>query len=144
MRRKIADIMTRVVEQVAPGMSVRAVATLMKDRNIGCFPVCDEDRLIGMITDRDLAVRVLAEGRDPDVTRVDDVMTKDVVCCDKDDLLSEVTDLMSQWRIRRIPVVSGEGGLVGLVTLGKLAATDASASGEVLKQVIQPDIEKRT
>src|SRR5258706_14991119 len=143
MRRRIADVMTRVVEQVSTGMSAREVATLMKERNIGCFPVCDEDRVIGMITDRDLAVRVLAEGRDPDSTQVEDVMTKDVVCCGQDDLLSEATDLMSQWRIRRIPVVSSEGGLVGLVTLGKLAATDASTSGEALKQVIHPDLQKR-
>jgi len=138
MRLRVADLMTRAVEQIVPEMSVREAATLMRERNIGCFPVCDEGRVVGMITDRDIAVRVLAVGRDPDATRVDEAMTRDVVCCGEDDLLSDASDLMSRWQIRRVPVVSARGDLVGLVTLGKLAATDASVSGDVLKQVVQP------
>lgn len=143
MRRRVAELMTCAVEQIVPEMSVREAATLMRERNIGCFPVCDDGRVIGIITDRDIAVRVLAEGRDPDATRVDEAMTRDVVCCGEDDLVSDAGDLMSRWQIRRMPVVSGRGDLVGLVTLGRLAATDASVSGEVFKQVVQP-VEKQS
>ena len=138
MRRRVAELMTRAVEQIVPEMSVREAATLMRERNIGCFPVCDRGRVVGIITDRDIAIRVLAVGRNPDATRVDEAMTRDVVCCGEDDLLSEASDLMSRWQIRRVPVVSGRGELVGLLTLGKLAAIDASVSGDVLKQVVQP------
>lgn len=138
MRARIEDLMTRVVEVVTPDMSVRDVATRMKERNIGFYPVCDGGMLVGLVTDRDLALRVLAEGRDPDATPVEAVMTTPVAACSPEDPLDEVLTLMAARRVRRIPVVGGNGRLVGLVTLGKVAETDCEASGEVLKEVVQP------
>lgn len=135
MRRKVADYMTRMVEHLLPELTVREAAALMKDRNIGCYPVCDGGRVVGMLTDRDLALRVLAEGRDPDLVRVDEAMTRNVVCCGEDESLSEVTERMGQHQVRRMPVVSRDGALIGLITLGKLASTDAALAGDVLHAV---------
>src|SRR5262245_3818972 len=127
MRQKIEDLMTRVVEVVTPDMSVRDVATRMKERNIGSYPVCDAGILVGMVTDRDLALRVLAEGRDPDATPVEAVMSTAVAACSPQDRLDEVLTLMAARRIRRIPVVGSNGQLVGLMTLGKVAESDCEA-----------------
>lgn len=144
MKRKVDDLMTRVVEVVPPEMSVRDVAARMKERNIGSYPVCDEGRLVGMVTDRDLALRVLAEGRPAESTPVGDVMSRDVASCGPDDRLDDVLTLMAGRQVRRIPVVEADGRLVGLVTLGKIAETDCEASGEVLKEVVQPSIGERS
>jgi len=137
MKRKIEDVMTRIVEVVTPDMSVRDVATRMKDRNIGSYPVCDGGSLIGMVTDRDLALRVLAEGRDPDSTPVEAVMSTNVSSCTPEDRLDDVLALMGGRQLRRIPVVGTDGRVVGLVTLGKIAETDCEASGEVLRDVVR-------
>jgi CBS domain-containing protein len=138
MTFKSGDLMTRLVEAVPPRMSVREVAALMKERNIGVYPVCDEKSLLGMVTDRDLALRVLAEGRNPEATRVEEIMSTDVTSCGPDDRIDKVLTLMASRQVRRIPVVSLAGELVGLVTLGRVAETDCEASGEVLKQVLHP------
>jgi CBS domain-containing protein len=135
---KIEDLMSRLVEVVPPEMSVREVAGLMNDRNIGVYPVCEEKSLLGMVTDRDLALRVLAEGRDPETTRVEEIMSTDVASCAPGDRIDEVLALMASRKVRRIPVVSPNGHLVGLVTLGKVAETDCEVSGEVLKEVLHP------
>lgn len=136
MKRRVSDHMQRIVEHVDPRMSARAAASLMRDRNIGCFPVCDEGRLVGMLTDRDIAMRILAEGRDPESVRVDDVMTRNLLCCGEDELLSEVTDRMGQAQIRRMPVISRDGSLVGLITLGRLASADSVLAGDVLHAIL--------
>ena len=142
MNLKISDIMTRLVEVVPPEMSVRDVAELMKQRNLGVYPVCEDQSLLGMVTDRDLALRVLAEGKDPDATRVAEIMSTDVASCSPEDRVDEVLPLMASRRIRRIPVLSSDRRLVGLVTLGKIAETDCEASGEVLKDILQPEIDE--
>lgn len=144
MKRKIGDIMTRVVECVSPEASVRDVALKMKDRHIGAFPVCTDGSVVGMITDRDLALRVIAESRDPQGTRVSEVMTKDVVCCSEDDLVEEAVDTMEERQVRRLPVVAQDDRLVGLVTLGKLAKTDSEVSGEVLREMVKPSRDERS
>ncbi|HVR85306.1 MAG TPA: CBS domain-containing protein [Planctomycetota bacterium] len=143
MSFKIGDLMTRPVEVVPPNMSVRKVAALMKERNIGVYPVCEEKSLLGIVTDRDLALRVLAEGRNPETTRVEEIMSTDVVSCGPEDRIDEVLKMMANRQVRRIPVLSRHGELVGLVTLGKVAETDCEASGEVLKEVIQPGTGER-
>ncbi len=142
MDRKVGDIMTRTVESVAPDTTVREVAHLMKLRHIGAFPVCENGTLVGMITDRDLALRVLAENRDAE-TRVKEVMTKDVICCTEEDPVEEAVGTMEERQIRRLPVVSDEDRLVGLVTLGRLAKTDCEVSGEVLREVVKPSRSER-
>jgi len=143
MKQQVRDVMTRVVEYVTPDAPVRDVATRMKDRDIGSFPVCVSGAIVGMVTDRDLVLRVLAEGRDPAATPVRDVMSKDIVCCDLKDRLDDVVALMSDRQVRRIPVVSQGSRLVGLVTLGMLAEMDGSVSGKVLKDMVQPSVRQR-
>lgn len=138
MKRRVEEIMTRTLEVVSPELSVRDVATRMRDRNIGACPVCEEGMLLGMVTDRDLAMRVLAEGRDPETTRVQDVMSTDVASCAPDDRIDDVLLILAGRQVRRVPVVSVDGRLVGLVTIGKVAESDCEASGEVLKEVLQP------
>lgn len=139
MLRKIKEIMTRAVDVVPPEMSVRDVASRMREHNLGVYPVCDEGVLQGIVTDRDLALRVLAEGRDPEKTRVGEIMSSGVFVCAPEDRIDEVLTMMARRKVRRIPVVSSGGRLVGLVTLGKVAETDCEASGEVLKEVLHPD-----
>ena len=137
MQRRVEELMTRVVEVVTPEMTARDVATRMRDRNIGSYPVCEEGFLVGMVTYRDLALRILAEGRDAGAVRVDEVMTRDLACCAPDDPLEEVLGLMASRQVRRVPVVDSGGKLVGLMTLGKVAETDCEASGEALKEIVQ-------
>src|SRR5689334_23263175 len=100
MKRRVEELMTRVVEVVTPDMTVRDVATRMRDRNIGSYPVCDEGRLVGIVTDRDLAMRILAEGRDADAVRVGEVMSRDLACCGPGDPLEEVLGLMASRQVR--------------------------------------------
>jgi len=139
MNCRIAEIMTRALVVVPPELSVLEAAALMRDRNVGACPVCEEGRLLGMVTDRDLAVRVLAEGRDPATTRVQDVMSADVTSCAPDDRIDDVLPVLAGRQIRRIPVIAANGRLMGLVTIGKIAETDCEASGEVLREVLHPD-----
>lgn len=138
MKRKISDVMTRVVEYVTPETTVQEAASRMKATNIGSFPVCESGCVVGMITDRDLALRVLAEGRDPATTRIEEVMTREVACCEEEDRVDDAVVMMAERQVRRVPVVSDGCRLVGLVTLGKLAETDCGVSGQVLKEVVQP------
>ena len=137
MNCKVDEIMTRVVEVVPPDMSVRDLAARMKDCNTGAYPVCEEGALLGMVTDRDLALRVLAEGRNPETTRVEEIMSTDVASCAPDDRIDDVLALMTSRQVRRIPVVAANGRLVGLITIGKVAETDCESAGEVLKEVLQ-------
>lgn len=138
LKRRVDEVMTRALEVVEPDLCVREVAARMRDRNIGAVPVCEEGRLLGMLTDRDLALRVLAEGRDPETTLVQEVMSTDIATCAPDDRLDDVLLMLAGRQIRRVPVVSADGRLVGLVTLAKIAESDCEASGEVLKEVLQP------
>ncbi|HLY74719.1 MAG TPA: CBS domain-containing protein [Planctomycetota bacterium] len=140
MSLRIRDIMTRLVEVVPPEMSVREVAALMRERNVGVYPVCEDKSLLGIVTDRDLALRVLAEGKDPDTTRISEVMSTNLAWCSPETRVDEVLPLMARRQIRRIPVLSPDGGLMGMVTLGKVAESDCEASGEVLKEILQPGI----
>ena len=136
MKRRIAEIMTRVVEYVTPEMCAQEVAARMKDRDLGCFPVCDGGVVVGIITDRDLVLRVLAEGRDASTTRIEAVMTREVVCCDPENRVADAVVAMTERKVRRIPVVASDGRLVGVVTLGKLAETDHEAAGTILREMV--------
>ncbi len=137
VRPKVTDIMTRIVAVVPPDVAVREVAARMRDQNVGCLPVCDSGSVVGMITDRDLALRVYAVGRNPDSTMVQDVMSREIISCEPGDRLDDVLELMGRWKVRRIPVLSNDGQLVGLVTLGKTAGTDWACAGEVVGQILE-------
>ena len=138
--QKLRDIMTRNVEIIAPKATVQEAAKKMQDLNVGALPVCEGDKLTGMITDRDLVMRILAEGRNPKTATVSDAISKDVVFCFEDDGVEKASQLMAQHQIRRLPVMSSTKRLVGIVTLGDVAVhgKNSEASGDVLQQVSIP------
>ncbi len=136
---KISEIMTRNVEVARPEDSLRTVAQSMADLDVGSLPVCDGERLLGMITDRDIAVRAVARGLDGS-TPVTEVMTADVEYAFDDDDLEEVSDKMAAKQIRRLPVVNRDKRLVGIVALADLAREDKDKRvGETVEQISQPE-----
>jgi CBS domain-containing protein len=130
----IKQLMTAGVEVVAPDDSIRAAARKMANSDVGFIPVCDGKKLIGVVTDRDIAVRAVAAGKDGD-TAVRDVMTDEVVYCFEDDAVERVARLMKQREIRRVLVVDKSKRLVGVVSLGDLAETTPGESVDVLESV---------
>jgi CBS domain-containing protein len=138
LKCRIRDLMTPRVECVKPDDSVLEVARRMRERDIGSFPVCRGTSVLGMITDRDVVLRVLAEGREAGTTPVKEVMSTGPVCCDIEDGPEDVLNSMSDRQVRRIPVLSRAGRLVGLVTLESLAETDFALAEKVLKEVFKP------
>lgn len=119
--RPISEIMTRDVAVIEPDADLLRAATMMRDLNVGALPVCDGIRLQGMITDRDIVVRATAKGVTPDAAKVADVMSKEVAWCFEDQTPGEVLQLMGDRQLRRIPVVSRDMELRGIVALGDLA-----------------------
>jgi len=116
----IRDVMTSTIKTVTPEASAREAAGFMLSADTGSIPVCDGERVIGMITDRDIAVRGVAEGLGPDCS-VRDLMTKDVVCARDTDDVSAVARRMSDEQVRRLPVLDSNDRLVGMVSLGDLS-----------------------
>jgi CBS domain-containing protein len=134
----ISDAMTKDVETISPHQSIREAAHLMTQLDIGALPVADGDRLVGMITDRDIAVRAVGEGRSPD-TEVRDIMSKEVMYCFEDEELDQVTHNMSDIKLRRLPVLDRRKRLVGIVSLGDLAMTGVRAkTGQALGDISRP------
>ena len=117
----VGDVMSREVKLVGPDENVRQVAQMMREADTGILPVAEGDRLIGMLTDRDVTVRLVAEGRDPGQTKVRDVMTADVRYVFEDEDLEHVAENMAEQRVRRLPVMNRQKRLVGVVSLGDMA-----------------------
>lgn len=117
---KIREAMTRDVRMVRPDQTIREAAHLMAELDIGALPVEDSDRLVGMITDRDICVRAVAQGHSAD-TMVREVMSNEIKYCFDDQSVEEVTRNMGEQRIRRLPVVDRNKRLVGILSLGDLA-----------------------
>jgi CBS domain-containing protein len=132
--------MTRNVECVKPDDTIQTAARKMRDLDVGPMPICDHDRLAGMVTDRDITVRAVAEGRDPTSCHVSEVMTPDVVYCFEDQDVADAADTMAARQIRRLLVLNRDKRLVGIVSLGDLAvdAGDRKQSGQVLQEVSEP------
>ena len=126
---KIRDFMTTEIETVTADQTVKEAAGFMLSADTGSIPVCDEGKVIGMITDRDIAVRGVAEGLGPD-TAVRQLMSEKIVCARDDDEVSTVAQRMSEAQVRRLPVLNADGKLVGIVSLGDLSreASDAAAN----------------
>ena len=115
--------MSHPVRHVGERSTVAEAARIMRDLDVGAVPVCDgQHRLVGVITDRDIALRVAAEGCDSAATEVKDVMTRDPIACDVDSRLSDVAGVMEKFQIRRVPIVDSSDKVVGLVTLDDLLA----------------------
>jgi CBS domain-containing protein len=134
---RVSEAMTRNVRLARPDQSIAEAAKLMAELDAGALPVANEERLVGMITDRDIAIRAVAAGRAPD-TRVQDVMTPDVKYCYEDDDVDEVVRNMGDIKVRRLPVMSREKRLVGIIALGDIATTGmARKAGKALEGVSQ-------
>jgi CBS domain-containing protein len=132
---RVSEAMTREVRVASPGQSIREVAKIMDEIHAGSVPVGDNDRLVGMITDRDIAIRAVAQGKGPD-TPVREVMSDSkVLYCYEDEDLSHVAQNMAQEQVRRLPVVNREKRLVGIVSLGDLAQNEGRAAGKAVKGV---------
>ena len=137
MMRTIAEVMTTDVEVVRPEETLRDAARAMADLDVGSLPVCDGRKLIGMITDRDITIRAVAEGKSVD-TPVQDIMTDDVVWCSDSDSVDAVLRQMSDAQIRRIPVIDADRQLVGIVALGDIALEEEDDVDEALRDISMP------
>ncbi len=118
---QVYDVMTIGAKCIPPNASLQQAAESMKGLDVGALPVCDNDRLVGVLTDRDIAVRSVCDGRDPRTERVQDVMTRSVIYCFEDADVNEAAELMRQKQVRRLPVLNREKRLVGIVSIGDLA-----------------------
>jgi CBS domain-containing protein len=139
--QQVKDIMTPQAEVASPDATVEEAASIMKTLDIGVLPVCDEEGLVGIVTDRDLVVRVLAAKRDPKAVRIGEVMTPNIVYCFEDEDVMRAASLLGEHQIRRLPVLSRDDRkLVGIVSLGDLAVHERSGdiSSRVLEDVSQP------
>ena len=133
---KVKQVMHQGVEWVAPTTSLRELARLMKKHDIGCIPVGENDRLVGMVTDRDIVCRGLANGKDPAGCTARDVMTRGITYCSEEQELSDAIRVMEEKRIRRLPVLDKQKRMVGILSLGDVSgASDNRMSGEVLSAV---------
>jgi CBS domain-containing protein len=135
---KVSEAMTRDVRVANPDQSIREAAQMMVDLDAGALPVGAEDRLIGMITDRDIAIRGVAKGRTPD-TPVRDVMTADVKYCFEDEEIENVARNMAEIQVRRLPVVNRDKRLVGIIAIADLAANeDLEVVGAAVSGISEP------
>jgi CBS domain-containing protein len=142
---QVKDMMTRGVESIRPNASLWEAAERMKTLNVGALPVCDGDRLVGVLTDRDITVRSVAAGHDPLLDPVQAAMTPEPFCCFDDQDVADAAELMSQRQVRRLPVLNREEALVGIVTLGDLAVETGSEelAGRVLESISTPAFPRR-
>ncbi|MEW6157645.1 MAG: CBS domain-containing protein [Verrucomicrobiota bacterium] len=137
---KVRDIVTNDPEVIHPEATICEAARKMKEHDIGMLPVCDGERLVGSLTDRDLTIRAIAEGADPFRTRVSEVMTKKVHWCYEDEDLESAAHTMEEAQIRRLPVMNRQKRLVGIISIGDLAvrSRDEKLLEEVMEEVCQP------
>jgi CBS domain-containing protein len=135
---KVSKIMTRDVTLLNPNQTICVAASLMAEIDAGALPVGENDRLVGMITDRDIVIRAVAQGKSAD-TKVADVMSKEVLYCFDTDEIDDVTRNMGKARVRRLPVVNRDKRLVGIVSLGDVARNDdATNIGQTVTRVSTP------
>ena len=135
---QIKAIMTEQVSSVRPDTPVADVARTLRDSDIGSAPVADDDRLIGIITDRDIVTRIVAAGTDPRTATARDAMSPKIMYCFDDQTVEEVLANMGDQQIRRLPVVNRDKRLVGIVSLGDLAKASKRKAGDALREISQP------
>ncbi len=137
---ELKEFISYHVEAVRPDDSLKDAAAKMRDLDVGSMPVCDDNRVIGMVTDRDITIRATAEGDDPNTTKVGAIMSPEVIYCTEDDTVQEAARLMQEHQIRRLLVLNQERELVGIVSLGELstATGDRELAGETLERVSDP------
>jgi len=137
---QVREVMTGNIQVVSPHNTLHEAAELMRSLDVGFLPVCAGGRLVGMLTDRDITVRGVAEGEDPWEGRVRDAMTSEAVYCFEDDDVAEAGRIMQENQVRRLPVLNRDRRLVGIVSLGDLAvhAADEHLSENTLRAVSEP------
>lgn len=137
---KIKNILTEDPEVIHPDATICEAAMKMKQHDIGMLPVCDGDRLVGSITDRDITIRAIADGADPLKTKVGEVMTSKVRYCFEDSDLEEAARIMEDEKIRRLPVLNSQKRLVGIISVGDIAVRshDERLVEEVMERVCEP------
>ena len=136
---RIRDIMTRDVEVIQRDDTLQHAAQRMRALDVGSLPVCDGPTLAGMVTDRDITVRGVAEGLLPQESKVADVMTEDVRWCRPDDTVEQVLEQMGEQQVRRLTVLDDARQVVGIVALGDLATRQSGHTDEALREISQPD-----
>ena len=138
---RVADVMTRGVRSMSPTDTVLLAAQAMDELNVGVIPVCEGDKLVGMVTDRDIVVRGVAQATDTKAMKLADVMSTNVRCAKEDEDVDEVLNEMAQAQIRRMPVVDGDEHLVGMITIGDIAAKAKNEDrdvGQSLSEISEP------
>ena len=136
---KVKEISTPDPQCISPNASLTEAAKKMRILDIGMLPVCENDRLIGTVTDRDITVRAVAEGLDPKTVKVRQMMTQEVVFCFENRSVEEAAQLMEEKKVRRLPVLDAQRHLVGIVSIGDLAgrAHEQKLAGQVLERVAE-------
>jgi CBS domain-containing protein len=135
--------MTSDPELIDPNASIREAAKRMKSENIGALPVGENDRLIGMVTDRDIAMRGVAEDRAPETTTVRDVMSEKIFYCFEDDDIEDAAQCMAENQVRRLPILNRDKRLTGIISLADIAQTGEECEKTALEGVSEPSSEPR-
>ena len=137
-QHKVSDVMTPNLRTIEPSTPVIEAARLMAKEEIGPVPILEGERVVGILTDRDIATRVVAEGKDPQSTTAGEVASKQLVTIDPDQSLEDAARLMAQHQVRRLPVCEEDGRLVGIVAQADVALVGEDAkTGEVVQQISQ-------
>lgn len=137
----VKECMTKDVELTSPSTKISEAARKMRDGNFGMLPVGENDRLVGMITDRDITIRLVAEGKDPDECTVKEIMSPRVLYCFEDQDIEDAAHNMGENQIRRLPVLNREKRLVGILSLADIARaprSERATTGEVLRDISEP------
>ena len=135
---QIAEIMTPNPWFVQPSDTLQAAAQAMDELNVGVLPVCEDDRLIGMLTDRDIVVRSIAAGQDPRVSTVADAMTAMARSVREDACVLDAISIMKEYQLRRVPVLDADDRLAGILSLGDLADAGTPEAGDALEAISTP------
>ncbi len=137
--QQLKDLMSRDVKVISPEMSIKDAARKMRDGDFGMMPVGEDDRMIGTISDRDIAVRAVAEGKDAG-TRVREVMTEGIAWVYEDESVEQAARIMSERQVRRLPVVDRDKRLVGIVALGDFAveSSELQPAAQALSEISKP------
>ena len=134
---KVSDAMTRDVRLANPTQTIREAAQMMGEIDAGVLPIEENDKLVGMVTDRDICIRAVAEGKSPD-TKIREVMSQEVLYCFEDQEVDEVAQNMGDIKVRRLPVVNRQKRLVGIISLGALARCEEETAGHTMASVAEP------
>lgn len=134
----VNEIMSVAVQVITPEATLRQAARMMLELDVGALPVCRDVTLLGMVTDRDIAVRGVAAGLMPDIACVSEVMTTTLEFCTEDQDTEEVMRTMGQAQVRRLPVVNMEGELVGIVSLGDMARRQPGHIDQTVREISKP------